>query len=262
MLRELHEMGTVESTKLSSGRLTDLSSFDPEECCVGWTLQLRTGVGQAAIEDVFMFIDDQSQVSVRKLDNHNSQMPVSNSANASPQRPESNHTPSESPKSPVKDGSPTVNQDKRTLTKASASGDSETVRVDRRRLDDLINQIGELVIGVSMVEREVLAASSGTESSAMMQLGKIVRDLQELSLSLRMVPIAATFQKMARVVHDISRKLGKQVEFLTEGDDTELDKSVVDKIGDPLIHMVRNAVDHGIELPEVRESAARRGLVA
>ncbi len=71
-----------------------------------------------------------------------------------------------------------------------------------------------------MVEREVLSVNDGNESSAMMQLGKIVRDLQELSLSLRMVPIGATFQKMARVVHDISRKLGKQIEFVTEGDDT------------------------------------------
>lgn len=255
LVRELAELGTIETTVLSTQRLPELGSLDPEECHVGWKLHLRTDAGRSAIEDIFAFVDQNSQIKIGEL----ASAPGGNAAPAAA-TPATNSQPAEA--SPSQAVAPVVQvpanpTEKKPAGRASASGESETVRVDRRRLDELINQIGELVIGVSMVEREVLAVNNGNESSAMMQLGKIVRDLQELSLSLRMVPIGATFQKMARVVHDISRKLGKQIDFVTEGDDTELDKSVVDKIGDPLIHMVRNAADHGIELPEVRTAAGK-----
>ena len=135
----------------------------------------------------------------------------------------------------------------------------ESVKVDRDRLDKLINVIGELVIGQAMVEEEVATwqAETGQESMAMSQLNKTVRDLQELSLSLRMVPIGTVFHKMARIVRDLGRKLGKNISFETEGNETELDKTVVDQIGDPLLHMVRNAADHGVELPDVREAAGK-----
>nr|MCU0713304.1 chemotaxis protein CheA [Pirellula sp.] len=136
-------------------------------------------------------------------------------------------------------------------------GELETVRVDRERLDELINQIGELVIGASMVEQEVSQLTGGRSLESLGALGKIVRDLQEMSLGLRMVPIAATFQKMNRVIRDVAKKLNKKIEFTTEGDDTELDKTVVDQISDPLVHMVRNAADHGIETPEDRLLAGK-----
>lgn len=125
----------------------------------------------------------------------------------------------------------------------------EAVKVDRDRLDRLVDMIGELVIAESMVQQELLASSellsSGSRNAA--QLSKITRNLQELSLSLRMVPVRATFQKMARLARDLSKKINKPIDFQTSGDETELDKTVVDQIGDPLMHMVRNAVDHGIE---------------
>ncbi len=108
-----------------------------------------------------------------------------------------------------------------------------------------------------MVEQDVLALAGGQPLESMSALGKIVRDLQEMSLGLRMVPIAATFQKMNRVIRDVAKKVGKQISFVTEGDETELDKSVVDQIGDPLVHMVRNAADHGIEPPEERLAAGK-----
>jgi two-component system chemotaxis sensor kinase CheA len=139
----------------------------------------------------------------------------------------------------------------------SAPAERETIRVDCEKLDKLINMIGELVISSSMVEQEVLAHREGTDLQGLSQLNKIVRDLQELSLGLRMVPIAGTFRKMERIVRDVARKLNKKVQFISEGEETELDKTVVDQIGDPLMHMVRNAVDHGIELPEVRNTQGK-----
>ncbi|HUW81814.1 MAG TPA: chemotaxis protein CheA [Phycisphaerae bacterium] len=137
---------------------------------------------------------------------------------------------------------------------------AEAVKVDADRLDRLVDAIGELVIAESMVVQSV-ALTDGTSSTLgqqLNQLGKITRELQEMGTSLRMVPVRATFQKMARVVRDLSRKSGKPVEFVMSGEDTELDKSVVDRIGDPLVHMVRNAVDHGIEAhPQQRQAAGK-----
>lgn len=140
-----------------------------------------------------------------------------------------------------------------------AGGDKETVRVDRGRLDKLINTIGELVIAQSMVQQEIdeHVQSSGFHSRALPELSKIARDLQELSLSLRMVPLQSTFQKIARIVRDLSKKINKPVHFQVQGEETELDKTVVDRLGDPLVHMVRNAVDHGIEPADVRVATGK-----
>src|SRR5690606_14856873 len=90
------------------------------------------------------------------------------------------------------------------------------------------------------------------------QVGKIVRELQDLSMAMRMVPLKGTFQKIARLVRDVSRKSGKQVNLVTDGEDTELDRNMVNVIGDPLVHMVRNAIDHGVELPAERQAAGKR----
>jgi len=129
---------------------------------------------------------------------------------------------------------------------------NETLRVDRGRLDLLVELIGELVIAESMARQDATNPSKDPASLPaklrnMAQLNRITRTLQELGLSLRMVPLRSTFQKMTRVARDLMRKLDKPVDFIVEGENTELDKTFVDAIGDPLMHMVRNAIDHGIE---------------
>jgi two-component system, chemotaxis family, sensor kinase CheA len=164
----------------------------------------------------------------------------------------------EKPDHPAAPAAPVTPAAPATPAAPGGTGEHETIRVDCERLDKLINMIGELVISSSMVEQEVAGSGpSATISPALSQMNKIVRDLQELSLGLRMVPIAGTFRKMERIVRDIARKLGKKVQFVCEGEETELDKTVVDQIGDPLMHMVRNSVDHGIEMPEVREASGK-----
>lgn len=126
----------------------------------------------------------------------------------------------------------------------------EAMRVDAERLDHLIETIGELVIAESMVSQSPEMKNAGMSvklAKDLDHLDKICRELQEIGMSLRMVPVRPVFQKMARLVRDLSKKQDREVEFIVSGEDTELDKNVVDKIGDPLVHMVRNAVDHGIE---------------
>lgn len=130
----------------------------------------------------------------------------------------------------------------------------ESIKVDAGRLDRLVDLIGELVIAETMARQseEVSADPMSPLARRMRHMDKITRELQSISTSLRMVPVQAVFQKMARLVRDLAQSTGKEVEFITEGQDTELDKNVVDLVADPLMHMVRNAVDHGIELPAER----------
>lgn len=149
--------------------------------------------------------------------------------------------------------------------RAQSSEADGSVKVSTSRLDNLINMVGELVIAQSMVSQDP-AIQHGADQRLIRnvsQLSKITRSLQELALSMRMVSVKATFQKMARLVRDLGHQAGKEILFDTEGEDTELDRNMVEAIADPLVHMVRNATDHGIESPDerVRNGKPRQGKV-
>ncbi len=134
-----------------------------------------------------------------------------------------------------------------------------SVRVRTDRLDRLIDMVGELVIAQSMIAADPAVAESGQHElvKKVSHAGKIMRELQDLSMSMRMVPLKSTFQKLTRLVRDVALKAGKVVELVTDGEETELDRNMVDAIADPLVHMVRNAVDHGVEGPADRERAGK-----
>jgi len=142
---------------------------------------------------------------------------------------------------------------------ASPQTAAATVRVNTEKLDSLMDVVGELVI----VQSQLLESSrvtSGTNAALqrnVAQLSRITKDLQSTAMALRMIPIKAAFQKMERLARDLARDFGKKVSFTTSGEDTELDRTVVEEIGDPLVHMVRNALDHGLEAPEQRVSAGK-----
>jgi two-component system chemotaxis sensor kinase CheA len=132
-----------------------------------------------------------------------------------------------------------------------------SIRVDTAKLDFLVDAIGELVIAQTMVNTNAVVATDKKLIRDVSQVSKIVRDVQETAMAMRMIPIGHTFQKMRRLVRDVARKAGKQVELRISGQETELDKNVIQAIADPLVHMVRNAVDHGIETPERRRAAGK-----
>ncbi len=134
-----------------------------------------------------------------------------------------------------------------------------SVRVSTSRLDRLIDMVGELVIAHSMVAQDDIVINGNNHDliKKISHTTKIVRELQDMSMSLRMVPLKATFSKMTRLVRDVARKTGKQVHLITEGEETEIDRNLVDVINDPLVHMIRNAVDHGIESPEIRQETGK-----
>ncbi len=147
---------------------------------------------------------------------------------------------------------PAANPGQGASAKNVASGLS--VKVDTGKLDALVDVVGELVISQSLVAQD--PSIQGIESQQltrnMAQLSRLTKDLQRIAMSLRMVPIRSTFQKMTRLVRDLAAKEGKQVQLLLAGEDTELDRTIVEEISDPLVHMIRNSVDHGIERTEVR----------
>jgi len=153
--------------------------------------------------------------------------------------------------------------------RASASGTShdragtvairETIKVDLERVDRLVEMIGELVVSESMVVHapEITSLDSPRVSSYLTQLGRITRELQDVGMRMRMVPVRGLFQKMARMVRDLARKSGKQVRLHTEGEGTEIDRNMVEQVADPLMHMIRNAVGHGIETEDERRETGK-----
>ena len=134
---------------------------------------------------------------------------------------------------------------------------SQTVRVDIGRLDKLMNLVGELVIGRARIERLVQEARLREFDEPLSQLGRISGDIQELVTKLRMVPVSFTFDRFPRLIRDLSKTLGKDVELVLEGQDTELDRTVIDEIGDPMVHLIRNSLDHGIERREDRRAVGK-----
>jgi two-component system chemotaxis sensor kinase CheA len=143
--------------------------------------------------------------------------------------------------------------------------DSNTIRVDIKKLDDLIDMVGELVITQSMIRQSETLQSLGDRKIVrdISQLASITSELQRSSTVLRMIPIKQTFQRMSRLVRDLSKNSGKLVNVVTVGEDTEIDRNMVDEIYNPLVHMIRNAVDHGMEMPEdrIRAGKPERGTI-
>jgi len=140
-----------------------------------------------------------------------------------------------------------------------ASNESRSIKVDTQKLDYLVDMVGEMVIAQSLVEHDPDLALNGKArlSRNLQQLARITGEVQRTAMAMRMIPIRSLFRKMSRLVRDLSRKTGKQIELELYGEDTELDRNIVEEIGDPLMHMVRNAIDHGIEPPEDRVAAGK-----
>ncbi|MFH1139512.1 MAG: chemotaxis protein CheA [Pseudomonadota bacterium] len=136
------------------------------------------------------------------------------------------------------------------------------IRVDLRKLDQLINLVGEMVIAEAMVTKNPDLAGREFENfeRAALHMNKIVRDLQDVALSVRMIPISGIFRKMIRLVHDLSAKADKKVELKLLGEETEIDKTVAEQLADPLVHLVRNAIDHGIETPQARRESGKNDV--
>jgi two-component system, chemotaxis family, sensor kinase CheA len=248
MLRELSGLGTLV-TRVDAGKLPTLAELDPEVCVLAWQLELRGNVDRAAIEQIFEWAEGECTLSIESL-SPNSAAPVIASATGG-SAPE---IPAASLPAPVAKPQPGL--------EAARSGSSEggSIRVSTEKIDELLNSVGELVITQSMCTQlaAVLEGRQGEEiRNALVQFERHMRALQESVMRVRMLPIGSIFNRFPRMIRDLGQRLGKKLELKMSGDQTELDKTVLEKIGDPLVHLVRNAVDHGIEMPDKRRAAGK-----
>ncbi len=188
----------------------------------------------------------------------NAQLPEAERTATAPSREDSSGETGDA-KRPL--GEPAREVQEVTMKKSSASRPEAdaSIRVSTARLDSLINMAGELVIAHSMVAQDaaVIAENDARLAKNVSHSGKIIRDLQDLAMALRMVPLKGCFQKMARLVRDLGHKANKPVRFVVEGEETEIDRNMVEAINDPLVHMIRNSVDHGIEEADQRRAAGK-----
>jgi two-component system, chemotaxis family, sensor kinase CheA len=235
-LGQLHVSANID-------KVPSLSELDPTQCYMSWTLTLRAAAEHARVAEVFDWVDASSKITYEPIYGSGAAVattaskPAADAPQATAQRAAA---PPEAPTS---------------APAAKASGESGSLRVATEKVDALINLVGELVITQSMLGRFAEKYEPEDVESlrrSLAQLTRNTRELQESVMQIRMLPIGFSFNRFPRLVHDLSRKLGKKVELKLTGENTELDKTVLEKIGDPLVHLVRNALDHGLEAPAQR----------
>lgn len=268
LFREIALLGKFTYFQARTDRLPALEIMDPEVCYLSWYLELHTSAELKEIEAIFDFVRDGSELSISESES---------SARAASSPPyqkigeiligEGVVTPEQVAKGLaqqkplgqilVDDKAATPQQVEKALAKQHLmkKGEAASIRVDTEKIDKLINLVGELVITQSMITDlgdKFTIAQLPTLQERIVQLERNTRELQERVMSIRMLPIGTAFQRFPRLVRDLATKSGKQIQLVMTGEETELDKTVIEAIGDPLTHLVRNSADHGLELPEDR----------
>ena len=234
LFKELRTLGSAEITAHTE-EVPGLDTIQPDLCYLWWTIDLRTACGRNAIRDVFIFVEEDSVLEIAPVE----------SAAASP-GPAATDRPESSTAAPIK-----------------APARESTVRVPSSRLDRLVNLVGELVMNQSRLAQAVSQSGSGEFANPVQELERLVAELRDNVLGIRMLPIGTLFGRFGRLVHDLSSELGKEADLVTEGAETELDKSILDQLGEPLVHCLRNCLDHAIEPPAERlaKGKPRRGTI-
>jgi two-component system, chemotaxis family, sensor kinase CheA len=236
LLRELGALGGLR-VGVDTDAIPALAEIDPERCYLAWDLLLTTAAGLDAIRDVFIFVEGDCDLTIEPVPQA--------AAEAEAAAPASAPGAAAEPAKPSARSAP------------PASGAGSSIRVPAERLDALVNLVGELVtvqarlsaVAVSRGDPEIQAVSEEIE--------RLTASLRDHSMTVRMTPLRTTFDRFRRLVHDLGAELNKQVELTVEGADTELDKTVIDRLNDPLVHLIRNSMDHGIETAEARRAAGK-----
>ena len=243
LLGELRALGECRIVARTDA-IPPLAALVPTQCHIGWDVTLATDAPRSAIEDVFIFVMDDMQLEIEPLAGDDSAI-TARDVEAPPQ-------PDQAPSTiPAPDPEPAA-------AKAPERGaPSATVRVPAERLDELMERVGELVIAQSRLSQ---LAHSGTDfmlRSVSEEIARLASELRETMMVLRMVPVGTLFARFRRLVHDLAGETGKTIELVTDGEATEIDKTVIERLADPLVHLIRNACDHGLEAPDGRRAAGK-----
>jgi two-component system, chemotaxis family, sensor kinase CheA len=271
LLRNLAALGTVSVCQLHAEELPPLEELDPAQCYLSWTIELASSCAEAELHEVFEFVEHLAEVTVQRVD-----QPLQAEKGLALHRPSVQPRTLDVVPAAVPEKTEKVDRRKeeerrkleqrRAAKKPSAAAESSSIRVATDKVDRLIDLVGELVIAqvmtAQMVEDfEPSCLPKLREAVAAMERG--TRELHERVMAVRMMPVGTLFQRYARVVYDIAQSTGKQIRLETDGEETEIDKSMLELLGDPLTHLIRNAADHGIEASEVRLAANKpaEGLI-
>lgn len=252
IFRELARLGEM-TVRVDAGSLPPLAQIEPHRCYLSWNIELTGPKEKELLDQVFDWIGDDADIKItapaaiaaspakEAASTKDSVAPAgATSAPAADKPTETRSAPAESPK--------------------AAASESTSIRVSIEKIDELINTVGELVITQSMLSQLMLnmvGPQSEELKNGLGHLERQMRALQESVMRVRMLPISFVFNRFPRMVRDLSQKLGKRIELKMTGEQTELDKTVLEKIGDPLVHLVRNSIDHGIESAEKRKAAGK-----
>jgi two-component system, chemotaxis family, sensor kinase CheA len=275
LFEEMGRLGTVRSCRLDTSRLPDLAELDPERCYLSWTFALQTDYPREDIESIFEFTAPPGGLTITAL---SSSSPTEEPKQKSE---ESSHSVVDEQDDPrltevffgqkpehwlgtilVEQNAVTSAQLAKALdwqdklrAKSTEHKTETSMRVDRKKIDTLVNLVGELAITQSMLT--ALGGRFEIEhvpilQELLLQLERNTKEIQERVMGIRMLPIGTVFNRFPRLIRDLAAKVGKNIKLIISGEETELDRSVIEAIGDPLTHLVRNASDHGLELPKER----------
>jgi two-component system chemotaxis sensor kinase CheA len=276
LIEELYSLGDCDITTHFE-QLPVLAELDPESCYTSWDIVLSTSRSEDAIRDVFVFVEDECDLEIESLvveeeapGKKLGEILVERGdiseedleATLKMQNPLGQLLVETGKVSPQKIESALVEQKhvQETRQRQVTNKRSSSIRVKSEKLDDLVDLVGELVT----VQARLSQVASSVADSQLLSVAETVEqltwELRDTAMSIRMLPIGTTFDKFKRLVRDLSQDLGKEIQLKTTGSETELDKNVLEQLNDPMIHLIRNSVDHGIELPELRKERGKPSL--
>jgi two-component system chemotaxis sensor kinase CheA len=263
IIRELKKLGELELTA-ETGRLPSLNEIEPDRPYIGWTGTLRTEATREQIDEIFEFVtgDCQVEITLEQAPLPAAKpMPVAVSSAPAVEEPVAapvaslpvHPAPSMAPAAAPE---PAEAPGRAAAPKASAT----TMRVEVEKIDRVVNMVGELVIAQAMLGQIVHGLPEDTSSRLTQILEEVIhhtRELKDSVMSMRAQAIGAVFQRMPRLVRELATKTGKKVQLVMHGENTEVDRSIIERLGDPLTHIIRNSIDHGIESPAQRLAAGK-----
>jgi two-component system chemotaxis sensor kinase CheA len=276
LLRELGRLGSI-TVDLDASALPPLAELDAEAAYLAWTIALETEADEAAVHEVFEFVDGDCELSITAMtadiaadappDFAAPELDIAAllaKAQAQVETPEPLAAPSPIIAPPPENvvALAPFKSEPASAAPAPPAGPSAggVIRVDLERVDRLIDLVGELVINQAMLSQRVMEAGFARASGVAMgldELEQLTRDIQDSVMAIRAQPVKSVFQRMPRLAREVAAMTGKPVRLVTEGESTEVDKTVIERLADPLTHMIRNAIDHGLESPEVRAAAGK-----
>jgi two-component system chemotaxis sensor kinase CheA len=237
-IRYLSRLGDITHLQTLTWALPDLQMLSPEDCYLGFELTLCSEASQAELEDVFSLAQDFCTLRLQAAAHDEALAPSEAFAKTQTLAPAPLPTPE-------------------LISEPRGATASSMVKVAAHKLDELINLVGELVISTAGAQMQAHQSGSAACMESVQAVQQHVEQIRERALKLRMVEVGETFNRFNRVVRDVSQALGKQIQLSIQGGDTELDKTLIDRIADPLVHLVRNAIDHGIESAQERQAAGK-----